>query len=326
MSGALAVGVAVRPGEGGAEWRRALHWAGLAEELGLHSLWVPEGHFQRGALASPLVALAACAARTRRLRLGTTSLLLPVLHPLRVAAEVATLDRLSEGRVLLGLGRGFRRPVFKGFGVEAVTKRDRFDAALDAILEAWTDPDSPLRPVQRPHPPLVVAAFGPKGLRQAAARGLPYLASPLEALDALQENWTLWREHAAGAGQGTRLPGAPSVPVMRSVFVARDEAEAGRVRAGLEREMARLGPAVPKALERAARGALEDRVVVGCGPEVIDGVERYREALGMDLLVVRAEAPGVPPEASEESLARLVADVLPKLGASPALTPRAPRA
>ena len=92
----LAVGGADRP-DAHAE---RLAWVDRAEALGMHSVWLPEGHFSRGASASPLVVLAAFAARTRRLRLGTTSLLISIHHPLRVAEEVSVLEdsgrRLSD--------------------------------------------------------------------------------------------------------------------------------------------------------------------------------------------------------------------------------------
>ncbi|MDD9827292.1 MAG: LLM class flavin-dependent oxidoreductase, partial [Deltaproteobacteria bacterium] len=131
----LALGIALAGPGGG--WQRALRVVAQAEALGLHSVWLPEGHFERGATPSPLLALCAFAARTQRLRLATTSLLLPLHDPLRVAAEAATLDALSGGRLLLGLGRGFRPRTFAAFQVSAAEKRDRFDAALDAILAAW---------------------------------------------------------------------------------------------------------------------------------------------------------------------------------------------
>jgi alkanesulfonate monooxygenase SsuD/methylene tetrahydromethanopterin reductase-like flavin-dependent oxidoreductase (luciferase family) len=261
--------------------------------------------------------LAALAARTRRVRLATTSLLLPLHHPLRVAAETATLDALSGGRLWLGLGRGFRAPVFEGFEVEAATKRDRFDEALDALLAAWSGEavalagahfaardgarlSLGLRPVQRPHPPLVVAAFGRKGLLQAARRGLPYLASPLEPLSALEENYALWREHRhAGAAP------AAEVPVMRTVFVAGDDAEAQNVRAALTGEARAIAASAPAALARAAGGALEERVLVGTASEVRDGIARYGGRLGMDLLVARIEVGGASPAARDASLERL---------------------
>jgi alkanesulfonate monooxygenase SsuD/methylene tetrahydromethanopterin reductase-like flavin-dependent oxidoreductase (luciferase family) len=318
---------------GGGDWARLLARAERAEALGLHSLWIPESHFHPGASASPLVVLSAVATRTRRLRLATTSLLLPIQHPLRVAADVAVLDVLSNGRVVLGVGRGFRAPLFEGFGVSPGDKRDRFEESLDACLRAWSGEPLTLegehfasaageavrlslRPVQRPHPPLVVAAFGPKGLLQAARRGLPYLASPLESLATLEENYALWRAHLP-AGATCAGNGAPSVPVMRSVFVARDEDEARRVRDLLAAETARLrgaGPAASAALARAAGGSLEERALVGTAPAVAEGIARYRERLGMDLLVARFEVAGVAPEDCDASLTRLAEEVLPALG------------
>ena len=111
--------------------------AELAEALGFDSIFLPEHHFGPGAIPSPLTLLAAVAARTERLRLGTTSYLLPVRHPIHAAEEVAVLDRLSNGRVILGVGRGFRRGLFAAFEVPVAEKRDRFEAALEAMLAAW---------------------------------------------------------------------------------------------------------------------------------------------------------------------------------------------
>jgi alkanesulfonate monooxygenase SsuD/methylene tetrahydromethanopterin reductase-like flavin-dependent oxidoreductase (luciferase family) len=303
-------------------WGRLFVLAERADALGFQSLWMPENHFQRGATPSPLLALASLAARTKRIRLATTSLLLPLHHPMRVAAETSTLDVLSGGRLLLGLGRGFRAPVFEGFQVEARAKRDRFDEALDALLAVWSGEPVALRgahfgaldgapirlgmrPRQRPHPPLVVAAFGKKGLLQAARRGLAYLASPLEGLEVLAENYALWAEHRVGEPTGF-----PQIPVMRTVFVASDDAEADRVRDALSGEARRSLGRAPPALARAASGPLEARALIGTAGEVRDGIERYRERLGMDLLVARIEVPGAPEtvrDAALERLAELVA-------------------
>jgi alkanesulfonate monooxygenase SsuD/methylene tetrahydromethanopterin reductase-like flavin-dependent oxidoreductase (luciferase family) len=157
-----------------------------------------------------------------------------------------------------------------------------------------------LRPLQRPHPPLVVAAFGRKGLLQAARRGLPYLASPLETLAALEENYALWADRCASVTS----PG-PRVPVMRTLFVARDAAEAALVCEALATETRSLATGVSRALASKASGPLAERVLVGTASEVRDGLARYRERLGMDLLVARIEVPGVPPAARDASLERL---------------------
>ncbi len=321
MSERLALGLALSAPRSNDGWRRVHALAEHADGLGFHSLWLPENHFHPGATASPLAILAGLAARTRRIRLATTSLLLPIQHPLRVAADVATLDHLSGGRVLLGLGRGFRAPLFRAFGVDVTTKRDRFDESLDAMLRAWSgEPfrlegdhwnargNAPvrleLRPLQAPHPPLVVAAFGPKGLAQAARRGLPYLASPLEPLSILEENYARWRD-----GLGAEPdPRAPRVPVMRTVHVATDDVAADHVREALEREaraMSNAGGKTPASIARAAAAPIAERVVVGTRAEVEDQLAALRERLGMDLLVARTEVPATDEAARDASLERL---------------------
>ncbi len=207
--------------------------------------------------------------------------------------------------MLLGVGRGFERGLFRAFGVDPRTKRDRFDAALDAILAAWrgTDPDAapdlPL-PAQRPHPPIVVAAFGPKGLAQAARRGLPYLASPMEDLATLADNYA---RHRSGLPDDVETD-TLEVPVMRTVHVAADAAEARRVREAIETEFSRIAALRGRALARVAEGKASDRILVGEAAEVAEGIARYREALGMDLLVVRP-APGAHGDERRASLERL---------------------
>ena len=171
----------------------------IAESLGFDSFWLPENHFTGPtAIPAPLMLLAAVAARTSKIRLGTTSYLLPIRNPILAAEEVAVLDRLSGGRVILGIGRGFQESMFKPFGIPTSEKRKRFKSNLELMISAWKgesiaqfeDNDitlSPL-PVQQPHPPLWVAAFGPLAIKQAGTLGLPYIASPVETLSSQGEH------------------------------------------------------------------------------------------------------------------------------------------
>lgn len=299
----LALGISLGGAGNHVEWRRALRWVERAENLGLHSVWVPEMHFAPGVSASPLLALSAFAANSERIRLGTTSLLLPIHDPLRIAQEVAALDRLSGGRVLLGLGRGFRPQLFKAFGIDSATKRDLFDAALDQMLEAW---NGSVPPVQKPHPPLAVAAFGPKGLAQAARRALPYLVSPMEPLDLIAENLNRHADALPETADSRDIV----VPIMRTVHVAANDAEALRVSAAMEREIRSSGGRVPKALARAAEGGVAARTLIGTTHAVIDQVGRYRDRLGMDLLIARPQVPGASDAEREASLERLAGEVL----------------
>ena len=171
--------------------------------MGFDSLWLPESHFQSlGSCPTPLL-LAAAAARTSRSASAPRRICCRS-EPLHAAEEVAVLDRLSNGRVILGLGRGFRPACSPPSRFQQSEKRDRFESTLALMRRAWAG--EPIlengnervrlepRPVQEPHPPLWVAAFGPKGLAQAGRLGLPYLASPVEPLFRLIDNYRLHRE------------------------------------------------------------------------------------------------------------------------------------
>ncbi|MBI4255431.1 MAG: LLM class flavin-dependent oxidoreductase, partial [Candidatus Rokubacteria bacterium] len=116
-----------------------LEQAEAAEQLGFDSFWVAEHHFHEyGAIPSPAVWLAAAAQRTRRIRLGSAVVVLPFRNPLQVAEDYAMVDVLSGGRLNLGVGSGYLRHEFEGFGVRVEDKRERFDEALDVVLRAWT--------------------------------------------------------------------------------------------------------------------------------------------------------------------------------------------
>ena len=112
--------------------------AELAESMGFHSFWLPENHFgDQRSLPSPLTILAAVAARTSTIKLATTSYLITIRHPLQAAEEVAVLDRLSEGRLILGLGRGMQSSMFAAFELPTAEKRKRFKSHLELMIKAW---------------------------------------------------------------------------------------------------------------------------------------------------------------------------------------------
>ena len=288
-----------------------------AEALGYHSIWFPESHFSgSGATPAPLLLLAAVAARTQRVRLGTTSYLLPIRHPLHVAAEVAVLDRLSRGRVILGVGRGFRADMFAAFQVARKQKRDLFEQSLDVMKRAWAGEPvaasedaepvtlAPL-PVQKPYPPIWVAAFGPKALAQAGRLALPYLASPMEPRERLARNYALHREACPTQEAAARL----AVPVMRTIFVTHDRAAHQRVHTGLARQMQATAAARSGLLDGPPE--VDEVALIGPPEQVAAGIARYRDELGVTHLIARAHVPGASEaeiEASLELLAELGQD------------------
>ena len=145
-----------------------LEQAVWAEELGFERVWVAE-HSDRvyGILGSAQVALAATAARTSRIRIGTAVTRTPLHHPLHVAEDLAYVDVLSNGRVDWGIGKGYDPLEFSAYDVPFEERDERWQEAIDIILRAWTDgrvsyegkhyriPDIELfsKPLQKPHPP-----------------------------------------------------------------------------------------------------------------------------------------------------------------------------
>lgn len=287
---------------------RGRHWVQLAESLGLHSVWLPEMHFAPGACSAPLVELAGYAAMTSQLRFGTTSLLLPLHPPEQIAAEIAALDQISGGRLLVGLGRGFNKKMLAAFGVAPASKRDRFDAALDQIFALWSSGNetrSGLSTHQQPHPPLAVAAFGPKGLAQAARRGLPYLASPVETLDQIKDNQD---RHRALLPAGSETP--LSI-VMRTVFVSENPVELDQVRDALEQEMSGRRETMPAAIRTALEAPLSERAIIGTAKEVTQQLKSAHARIGFDLLIVRPQFAKMADDVLERSLVCLANEVWP---------------
>jgi len=163
-----------------------------AEELGFDYIWAPEHHFtEYGFCASPMLTLAAMASITKRARLGTAVVVLPFNDPVRVAEEGAMVDLMSDGRFELGVGRGFQPVEFRGFGVDQARSHEILDEALQIIERAWTGEAVSFkgvhfqidqhavrpRPIQRPHPPIWLAAVNAPSFERAGMRGYNLLCT-----------------------------------------------------------------------------------------------------------------------------------------------------
>ncbi|HEX2316012.1 MAG TPA: LLM class flavin-dependent oxidoreductase [Thermomonospora sp.] len=224
----------------------------LLEELGFDGIWVAEHHFRDyGVVPNVFTLLSHLAARTQRLRLGTGIVVLPLHNPVHVAEEAAMVDLLSGGRLQLGVGRGYQSVEFESFGLDLAEARDRFDECLDMIVGLWTqdafeykgrfhETRHPLslvpRPVQRPHPPIHVAAVSPETVERYAARGLPILADPAAPFRRIARAAETW--HATAAAHGVDSPEVELV-ASRAVYVAptveQARADQARFEAGFDR-------------------------------------------------------------------------------------------
>src|SRR5215218_2474931 len=144
----------------------------LAESLGYDTFFVAEHHFHEyGAVPNPAVMLSSMAQRTTRLRLGTAISVLTFHNPLTLAESYAMLDVLSCGRLVLGVGSGYLKHEFEGYGVDPAEKRDRFDEALEVLQRALSGERVTFAgryvrveniainvlPIQQPAPPIYVA-------------------------------------------------------------------------------------------------------------------------------------------------------------------------
>ena len=109
--------------------------ADAAERLGFDAVWLAELHFapDRSIASAPLVLASAIAARTRRMKIGIAVQVLPLCHPLRLAEEVATLDHISEGRLILGVGRSGIPRSYEAYGIPYSESRERFAEVLEIL-------------------------------------------------------------------------------------------------------------------------------------------------------------------------------------------------
>jgi alkanesulfonate monooxygenase SsuD/methylene tetrahydromethanopterin reductase-like flavin-dependent oxidoreductase (luciferase family) len=281
--------------------------AELAEQCGYHSFWLPESHFAGPAsVPEPIVLLAAVAARTTTIKLGTTSYLLPIRNALQAAEQVAVLDQLSGGRLILGLGRGFEKNMLSAFDVNPTEKRELLNRNLDVMKAAWAGGIvgsqaigavmSPL-PVQKPHPPIWMAAFGPKALAQAGKMGTPYLASPMESLQQLKDNYEIYNTALDQNSQ----PRPSEIVLMRTIFISDDKALCKQV----TRDLAQLASTL-----KFGNTVMEAGWIVGNADEVASEIHEYQEQLGMNYLIVaRPRIKGLSRQCAEQSMRALAAMV-----------------
>jgi alkanesulfonate monooxygenase SsuD/methylene tetrahydromethanopterin reductase-like flavin-dependent oxidoreductase (luciferase family) len=182
------------------------------EHLGAHSVWLSEHHlFDDGYLPQPLTFAAAVAARTRRVRIGTAVLLAPLHHAVEIAEQVAVVDLVSDGRVELGLGAGYRVPEFELFGVDLAQRYRLTDARVAELRAIWAGGRVTPAPVQ-PRLPIWLGYQGPRGARRAGRMG--------EGL--LSANAELWEPYRAGLGEGGHDPATGRMAGSFQAFVTDD--------------------------------------------------------------------------------------------------------
>lgn len=317
-------------------YREAVEYGVLAEAAGLDSYWTSEHHFvDDGYMPSQLPVLAAVAARTERIRLGTGVLLAPLFDPLHVAEDAATVDLLSGGRLILGVGLGWRDEEFEGFGVPMRQRPGRTEGLIATLRQAWGDGRTTgdgryftypglnvtPKPVRGAGTPIWIGGGGEPAVRRAGRIADGYLGSGASPT-ALAERVGWVRDEAVAAG---RDPDAIEVGVHRVAFAWRDGdawsrvgdaarymswkyADMGRARGSLVRTM-------PGPEDAPTHEDVRSRTIVGTPEQVAEQLRAYAPVLGdRGLFVVRGHLPGLDPAVQREAFDLLVNEVVPLVG------------
>ena len=203
----------------------------MADQMGFDSAWLSEHHFlDDGYCPSVLLTAAAIAAKTNNIRIGTGVLLLPLHDPIRVAEDAAVADLISEGRLILGIGLGYRQEEFDGFGRTTKQRRGRMEEGIEILTKSWADEPFSLegkyyklenvnvtpKPVQKPIP-IWIGAFTEPAIRRAARIGAPLYVPAIGVIPIVKY---LFDMHSNLLKEYGRNPDDFEKPLVREMYIS----------------------------------------------------------------------------------------------------------
>ncbi len=318
-----------------------LEEAKLAEACGYCGVTVPEHHFMNILMnPSPLMLAVKVASVTKRIPIITAVLVLPYLDMRRLAGEIALADCLTGGRIQLGMGRGAFAYEFERFGVPVERSREQFDESL-AVLKALLGGEevswdgkyykfAPLttmpRPLQRPHPPMWIAALAPTAIYHCACNGFNVQTTPLKGPAGLA------REQAESFFRGVKEAGPEAgrlrFSMLRVGFVARDEKDArdkARLAHGYYRRFTNVfesrgeisGGAIKPAAMKDTVDDIAEVLLIGTAERVIEKLKAYA-ALGIHEVNLNMNI-GAGIDETLASIERFATEVMPHFTTGPRL-------
>jgi alkanesulfonate monooxygenase SsuD/methylene tetrahydromethanopterin reductase-like flavin-dependent oxidoreductase (luciferase family) len=222
--------LSTRSGSQAEAFRQSFAQIAAAEEWGLDVVWLAEIHMNptRSLLSAPLTVASAIAARTSRIKIGTAVQILPLGHPLRLAEETATIDQISGGRLIFGVGRSAFPRAYNAYGISYEESPPRFAESLAIIKKAWTEETCSYqgrwhsfenftlvpRPVQQPHPEIRIAASQHDTYAGIGALGYPlFSAVRASPLSELAHHTAAYRAAWAEAGHAGEARAYLQVPI-----------------------------------------------------------------------------------------------------------------
>jgi alkanesulfonate monooxygenase SsuD/methylene tetrahydromethanopterin reductase-like flavin-dependent oxidoreductase (luciferase family) len=211
----------------------------LAEDLGFDSIWLAEHHFSNyGFCPNPLLLAIKVAQITKRVRIGTAVLVLPLWHPIRLAEDIAMTDLLTDGRLELGIGRGYQVHEFDAFGTDMDQSRHNYEEFVEILMQSFKTesfsynggiykfPELATYPkvIQKPHPQIWVAAQSDESIKNAASRGFSLFTSGSgRSYDFLTNVGKIFRQAADDSGNDSSQM---EFSVQNQVYVTENENDA----------------------------------------------------------------------------------------------------
>ena len=304
--------------------------ARFADRLGYASITKGSHYSTDGYQAlQQLPLLARLSGEVTRARLNAGIVLLPLHKPLDVAEQLATIDILSHGRLIFGVGIGYRDVEFHAFGTERRHRGRRTDENLVAIRRLWTEDRVTMKgshfsledavcnpkPLQRPHPPIWVGANADVALRRAVELGTCWYINPHNTISTLVRQVDLYRRMLDEAGK----PFPDELPMRREAFVARTRAEAIRL-AGpfVARKYANYhatgqSDELPdgETLAGDFDDLVGDRFLIGTPDEVAAAMLDINRRLGVNHLILSMEWAGMEPSVARDCMQLMAEEVIP---------------
>ena len=303
----------------------------LARAVGFTSIWASQ-HYLSDPFTyfQPIPTLARLAADARGLTLGTGVLLLPLHHPVDIAEQLATLDVIADGRLVCGVGLGYRDVENTAMGHDPKQRVGRLVEGLEVLERLWSGEPVDyegrhcnlrsvrisMRPMQSPRPPIWLAANSDGGVRRAARLGDAWLMNPHTTLATLERQLALFRRERTALGR----PAPAEIPLIKECYVAPEAATAvseGARFVGPKYQAYRrweqdkalpAGESFDASFDQLAR----DRFLVGDPARIVDEIARYRERLGVTMMIFRLQWPGMDQERVLRSIRLLGQKVLLK--------------
>lgn len=276
--------------------------------------------------------LARMAAESGDMQLGLGILLLNLHNPVYTAETIASLDIICRGNFIFGIGLGYRDVEFDAFGVRKGERVRKFEAYLDVVKRLMTEEsvsyESPectldnvrmnIRPVQKPHPPVWIAANNDPAIKRAARLGDSWFINPHAAIDTIRRQVGVYNAELDRINK----PAPSELPIVKEVFCAKDRATAlelagpyleGKYRAYAQWGQDKVMPDKDEDFSQPFDQLSKGRFILGSPEECYEGLRPYWEEFGVNHLLIRTNWAGMPLYNSLSSMRLISDELLPEL-------------